>query len=99
MDGSYDNWNLLLNFVETVVDAFDVGRDKIRIGAVKFSNDARLIMNLEESFDSNEIKRKVLQTNYMGGFTNTYDGLRVLRENCFGTANGDRPDVRMLLLC
>ena len=76
-----------------MVDAFEVGSDKVRFGAVKFSNDAELIFNLQRFFDKDDIKREIRDTGYVGGFTNTYQGLRILRRNCFGPGNGDRPDV------
>ena len=34
-DGSYDNWNLILNFLTDFVDRLPVGTDDYRIGLVK----------------------------------------------------------------
>jgi len=40
-DGSYDNFKLLKEFINRVIDQLDVGEDKTRIGMVVFSTYAQ----------------------------------------------------------
>ena len=55
-DGSYDNWALLLQFINNVIDILDVGELKTRIGLVAFSTYSQNIFYL------NTYKTKVSHT-------------------------------------
>ena len=96
-DGSYDNWELMLQFVSQVVGRFDVGLDKTRIGAVVFSEDARLEFGLDTFDNAGDMMNAVKAINYIGMTTNTPLALETIKNQCFGGA-GDRPDARNLLL-
>ena len=89
-----DNWQLQLNFLATLVDAFQIGQDHTRVGAVSFSDIVLLEFKLSDYDDAASAKDAILNIDYIGQTTNTAGGFRVTREQCFNLANGDRPDVQ-----
>lgn len=93
-DNAADNWRLLREFVASLIDYFIVGADQTRFGCVVFSEVVRLEFGLDRYFDSEQIKRQLLALRHLGQETNTPEALRVARQQCFNTANGDRPNVQ-----
>ncbi|KAL3856013.1 hypothetical protein ACJMK2_015210, partial [Sinanodonta woodiana] len=83
-----------LDFVKHLVNAFDVGQGKTRIGAINFSNKHMTEFHLN-TFDSKEdILNAVSNVQYTAGdMTNTFDALRLLRTEAFSEVNGDRSDI------
>lgn len=97
-DGSFDNWQLQLNFLATLVDAFNVGQDVTRVGAVSFSDIVVFEFELSRYDDGANVKSALLSLDYIGQITNTAGGFKVTREQCFNRDNGDRPDVQNLAI-
>ena len=48
--------------------------------------------------DAQSIKDAILGLAYLGQTTNTPEGLKVTREQCFNQGNGDRPNVQNLAI-
>jgi len=92
-DGSYDNWNLILDFIVDVVESLNIGQDAVRVGMVIYSQSAQNVFFLNSYFSQAEIGAAVLAAPYMGSFTNTADGIHLMRQVQFTAANGDRADV------
>ena len=97
-DGSFDNWKAILDFVNTVVSSLEIGADKIRVGAVKFSDEARIMFYLNDFTDGDTLRRNISRTSYSGGFTNTADALMLTRTQCFNRNRGDREKVPNLAI-
>ena len=57
-------------------------------------NEATLNFYLTNFTDERSLVNAVRRIPYKGGNTNTTGGLRLMRQECFNTANGDRPNVR-----
>ena len=96
--GTIDNWNLQLEFIASLSAAFNVGPDASRIGAVVFSEDARLQFPLDAYDDNGDLTQAILNIPYLGSQTNTPDALIVTRNQCFNPSNGDRSDVNNLAI-
>ena len=96
--GQPDNWQLQLEFLSRLVDLFSIGSDATRVGAVVFSEDVRLVFSLDAYTDAQSIKDAILGLAYLGQTTNTPEGLRITREQCFNQGNGDRPNVQNLAI-
>ena len=92
-DKSYDNWELLLNFMVTMVDKLNIGLNQVRIGVVKFSTDAESVFHLNKYTDKNSLKAAIRGISYLGGHTNTAGGIRIMHDVEFTSQNGDRPGV------
>lgn len=97
-DGSYDNWKLQLEFVASLIDAFTVGLDETRIGAIVFSEQVIFEFALDRFSNGADMKAAVNGFAYLGGTTNTPAALTQTRTDCFNAANGDRPDVDNLAI-
>ena len=39
-DGSYDNWNLILEYVYDVIELLNIGSDQTRVGLIAYSQTA-----------------------------------------------------------
>ena len=96
--GDPDNWQLQLDFLSNLVDLFTIGPDATKVGAVVFSEQVRLAFSLDTYTDAQSIKDAILGLAYLGQTTNTPEGLRVTREQCFNQGNGDRPNVQNLAI-
>ena len=97
-DGRTDNWQLQLEFLSRLVDLFTIGPDATKVGAVVFSEQVNLVFSLNTYTDAQSIKEAIMELNYLGQTTNTPEGLRVTREQCFNQATGDRPGVQNLAI-
>ena len=96
--GSPDNWQLQLEFLSRLVDLFTIGPDATKVGVVVFSEEVRLVFSLDTYTDAQSIKDAILGLSYLGQTTNTPEGLRITREQCFNQGNGDRPNVQNLAI-
>ena len=47
-NGAYDNYDLLLTFVNRILDAFTIARDKTRVGVVLFSEKVELVITMNQ---------------------------------------------------
>ena len=47
-DGSFDNWELILEYIYDVVDVLQIGENFNRVGLVAYSYDARNIIYLNQ---------------------------------------------------
>ena len=96
--GNIDNWSLQLEFLSRLVDLFTIGTDATKVGAVVFSEQVNLAFSMDTYTDAQSIKDAILNLAYLGHTTNTPEGLRVTREQCFNQGNGDRPNVQNLAI-
>ena len=96
--GGDDNWQLQLDFLSRLIDLFVIGPDATQVGAVVFSEEAEFAFSLDSYTDAQSVKQAINELEYVGLTTNTPEGLKVTREQCFNRANGDRPDVQNLAI-
>ena len=92
-DGSYDNWELLLNFMVTMVDKLNIGSNQVRIGVAQFSNEGRSVFHMKQYTDKNSLNKAIRRIRYLGRNTNTAGGIRIMHDVEFTPQNGDRPGV------
>lgn len=104
LDSSRSIWALdfkkQLEFVKNLVDQLDVGMGatQTRVGVMSFSNWAQIEINLYESTEKEELKRKIDNIRQLQANTNTGDALRLLRNEAFKLEQGSRPWVRHIAL-
>ena len=97
-DLSFDNWQLLLNFINNIIDEFPVGDHGAKIGVVSFSNTAQLEFSLNQYDTKEQIKDAVRRIPYYNAWTNTADALIVARTECFRPLSGDRPQAKNIAI-
>uniref|UniRef100_A0A672ZAW4 Collagen, type XIV, alpha 1a n=1 Tax=Sphaeramia orbicularis TaxID=375764 RepID=A0A672ZAW4_9TELE len=97
VDGSWSigrlNFRLVRMFLENLVDAFDVGIDKTRIGLAQYSGDPRIEWHLNAFTTKDAVIDAVKNLPYKGGNTLTGLALTYILENCFKPESGSRVGV------
>ena len=96
--GRWDNWGLQLDFLAQLIDLFTIGPDATRVGVVVFSDDVYLAFSLDTYTDAQSIKDAIINLAYLGQRTNTPEGFKVAREQCFNPTNGDSRNVQNLAI-
>ena len=97
-DGSFDNWQLLLEFLANVARRLSISQAGTHVGAVVFSDRGTLLFGLDEFSNGNDLANAFLGITYPGANTNTSGGLWVARSQLFNARRGDRPNVPNLLI-
>lgn len=97
-DNSYDNWELILNFINSIIDRLDIGEHATRVGLVSYSERARHDFFMNNYYDRSALKNAVESISYMGSFTNTSGGLRLMKDEQFTPQRGDRSSVRNIAI-
>ncbi|XP_029359212.1 collagen alpha-1(XIV) chain-like isoform X2 [Echeneis naucrates] len=97
VDGSWSigriNFRLVRMFLENLVNAFDVGIDKTRIGLAQYSGDPRIEWHLNAFSSKDAVIDAVRNLPYKGGNTLTGFALTYIMENCFKPESGSRVGV------
>uniref|UniRef100_A0A3Q0RV02 Collagen type XIV alpha 1 chain n=1 Tax=Amphilophus citrinellus TaxID=61819 RepID=A0A3Q0RV02_AMPCI len=97
VDGSWSigrlNFRLVRTFLENLVNAFDVGIDKTRIGLAQYSGDPRIEWHLNSFSTKDAVVDAVRNLPYKGGNTLTGLALTFILENCFKPESGARPGI------
>ncbi|KAG7269241.1 hypothetical protein CRUP_031185 [Coryphaenoides rupestris] len=97
VDGSWSigriNFRLVRTFLENLVNAFDIGIDKIRIGLAQYSGDPRIEWHLNAFTTKEAVIDAVKNLPYKGGNTLTGLALTYIQENSFKPESGSRPGV------
>ncbi|XP_044215534.1 collagen alpha-1(XIV) chain isoform X1 [Thunnus albacares] len=97
VDGSWSigrlNFRLVRMFLENLVNAFDVGIDKTRIGLAQYSGDPRIEWHLNAFTTKDSVIDAVKNLPYKGGNTLTGLALTYILENCFKPESGSRVGI------
>uniref|UniRef100_H3A0C7 VWFA domain-containing protein n=1 Tax=Latimeria chalumnae TaxID=7897 RepID=H3A0C7_LATCH len=94
VDGSWsigkENFKQVQEFLYTLVDGFDIGLDKIRIGLVQYSSTPRTEFYLNSYSKKEDILQYVRNLIYKGGGTKTGLSLNFSLKNHFTASAGSR---------
>nr|XP_023970152.1 collagen alpha-1(XII) chain isoform X1 [Chrysemys picta bellii] len=97
VDGSWSvgrsNFRYILDFMDTLVSAFDIGEEKTRIGVVQYSTDTRTEFNLNQYFRRNDLLNAIRGIPYKGGNTMTGEAIDYLIRNAFTESAGARKGI------
>ncbi|XP_051788957.1 matrilin-4 [Erpetoichthys calabaricus] len=85
------NFELVKQFVNQIVDSLDVSAHGTRIGLVQYSSRVRTEFPLNQYQTPEDIKNAVLKVEYMEKGTMTGLALKHMVENSFSEADGARP--------
>uniref|UniRef100_A0A8C4H3L4 VWFA domain-containing protein n=1 Tax=Dicentrarchus labrax TaxID=13489 RepID=A0A8C4H3L4_DICLA len=91
------------DFVQRVVDSFDVGENKDRVSVVQYSRDPQTHFSLNTYKEKTDVLAAVEQLNHKGGTPlNTGAALDYVRNNAFSDSSGSRhqdgvPQILILL--
>eukprot|EP00079_Xenopus_tropicalis_P026917 XP_012820989.1 PREDICTED: collagen alpha-6(VI) chain-like isoform X2 [Xenopus tropicalis] len=94
MDGSWsigtENFITMKNFLYTLVNGFDVGLDKIQIGLIQYSDNARTEFFLNSYSNKEDVLKYIQNLKYKGGGTKTGLSLEFMLTQHFSEAAGSR---------
>uniref|UniRef100_A0A3Q3X029 VWFA domain-containing protein n=1 Tax=Mola mola TaxID=94237 RepID=A0A3Q3X029_MOLML len=94
VDGSWsigaENFEQIRRFLYTLVNSFDVGPEHIRIGLVQYSTTPRTEFLLNTHQNKRDILQYISRLPYMGGGTQTGQGLDFMLNEHFVEAAGSR---------
>lgn len=94
VDGSWsigiENFEKIRRFLNTLVSSFDIGPDHVRIGLVQYSTSPRTEFLLSTHQSKKAILRHISKLPYMGGGTQTGQGLDFMLKEHFVAAAGSR---------
>lgn len=83
-----------LNFVNDVIDMFEVGENVTRVGIASFSSHVYREFHLDDYFDKESMKRAVNRIVQRQGYsTNTGTAIWHMRKRMFSERHGSRPGV------
>ena len=97
-DAHPTNWNLVRDTLASLVDNFNVSPNGNHVALVTFSTKAQFRFGLEQFTDVVSLEEVIAQLPYQGGKTNTPEGLRRAREDALATDNGNRDDVKDVVI-
>ncbi|XP_060624443.2 von Willebrand factor A domain-containing protein 2 [Anolis sagrei] len=101
LDGSYSigkgSFERSKHLAIKLCDALDIGPEKVRVGAIQFSNTAYLEFSLDTYFIKHEIKDKLKRIVFKGGRTETGLALKyILRKGFRGSRNFTVPKILII---
>lgn len=85
-----ENYEIVKDFVNALVDRVTVGRNATRIGLVLYSLEVKLVFNLARYSNKQDIKQAISSIPYMGEGTYTGTAIRKATQEAFYSA---RPGV------
>ncbi|XP_060937286.1 collagen alpha-6(VI) chain [Limanda limanda] len=99
VDGSWSigtlNFEQIRQFLYTLVNSFDVGPDHVRIGLVQYSTTPRTEFLLNSYQNKEDILQYISKLPYMGGGTQTGQGLDFMMREHFTDRAGSRANQKV----
>ena len=99
-DGS--NWDRVKEFIVDITDEFTIGADDVRVGIVRYSNQANVELYLRETTGRAVVESAIRGMGYLDGTTNTAEGIELARTDVFDTGdanqNGDRSNIKNVMI-
>uniref|UniRef100_A0AAR2KCE3 VWFA domain-containing protein n=1 Tax=Pygocentrus nattereri TaxID=42514 RepID=A0AAR2KCE3_PYGNA len=90
-----ENFQLVRDFLQNTISGLDVGRDKVRIAIVHYSDVPRADVYLNTFDDKSEILQYIKTLSYGRGKTNTGAALKFAKDQVFTKARGSRSDEQV----
>uniref|UniRef100_A0A0B7ART5 Collagen alpha-3(VI) chain n=2 Tax=Arion vulgaris TaxID=1028688 RepID=A0A0B7ART5_9EUPU len=89
----FDNFRRIKEYVQHVIDSFNIGSEATRVGVATFSQSSRAEIYLNAYDNKRKLQAAVSGITYEYGNTNTASGIKLVRSSLFSEAKGNRPDV------
>ncbi|KAM8826189.1 collagen alpha-6(VI) chain-like isoform 1-T1 [Synchiropus picturatus] len=92
-----EDYGKIKDFMVAVVNRSNIGRDKIHVGVMQFSDNPQMEFPLKKYFTKEELTTAIGGLWQLGGGTKTGDAIRELTKY-FDAAQGGRPNVKQRLV-
>ncbi|XP_074540330.1 collagen alpha-6(VI) chain-like [Halichoeres trimaculatus] len=93
-----ENFQLMRNFLHSLVDSLDISPVKVRVGFVTYNDNATASVYLDTFQEKSELLQFVKLLPYNGGGTNTGAALKYTREKVFIPERGSRKGVQQVAM-
>jgi len=95
-----DNWNIVTEFIHTMIDMVPLGSDSVRMSLLTYNNQVERIFDFSDSMSKSKDELKSIVNNvvYNGRGTHTYLGLESVYENDIKNNPLNREDAEDILL-
>ena len=91
--GSYDNWNIIIQFVVSLTRTYSIGPDATQIGVIQFAENSSVVFLLNTHNNQDGIVHDLQNMKLMYGPRDTASVLHKAREECFRPESADRQGV------
>ncbi|XP_053738825.1 collagen alpha-1(XXVIII) chain-like [Synchiropus splendidus] len=92
-----ENFEIIKDFVNALVDRVTVGRNATRIGLVLYSLEVRLVFNLARYMNKQDIKQAIRTIPYMGEGTHTGTAIRKATQEAFFSSRAGVSKVAIVI--
>eukprot|EP00794_Sanderia_malayensis_P000591 gene591-1251_t len=92
------DWNDVKAFVSSFIDSTLIGESNVKISVMSFSTAAQIEVKFNDYSNAGELKHKVQNLAYRGGFTRTDLALSLAKDTMFTAGNGARSDAKKIFL-
>ncbi len=89
-----ENWLLALNFVVKIIDSLRIGNTTVRVAAAEFSLHVKENWDFFTYFTENEYKYATWQIPHLDSWTNTAQGLELVKRNFYDNRRDDNRDTK-----
>lgn len=98
--GSVSNpsFKTMMTFVSEIVEGFDIGNNKVRVGVIIFSSTTAQKIYLDSFYEKAVLKNAISKIQRISGGTNTGDALLKARTVSLQPNHGDRPNVPNIVI-
>lgn len=83
-DKSYDNYQLLKDFIKGLLYRLDIGPDATRVAVIRFSTLSILEFTLDQYSRVDQMAAAIDNLHYDRGHTNTSGAIRLMRDKVWG---------------
>ncbi|XP_071179460.1 collagen alpha-6(VI) chain-like isoform X1 [Mytilus edulis] len=94
----HENFQKELNFVASVIDQLEVGRDDVRVGMMTFSSDPRMLFQLNDFKTKKQIASLLKYIPWRGGDTYLDKALKLLMSDGLVASQGSRNNVPQITI-
>lgn len=93
------NWELLKDFAKNIVFKLRIDTSNgAKVAAVRYGSSASVVFNLNRYSTQDALWQGITNIQTMSGSRNTADAFRVVREQIYTSANGDRSDAPNMVI-
>uniref|UniRef100_A0A8C3YQI3 Collagen type VI alpha 6 chain n=1 Tax=Catagonus wagneri TaxID=51154 RepID=A0A8C3YQI3_9CETA len=90
VNGSWEDFDLLKEFLEESVSALDIKENCMRVGLVAYSSETKVINTLSRGINKSEVLQHIQSLSPRAGKVYTGAALRKIRKDVFTAQNGSR---------
>jgi collagen type VI alpha len=89
-----ERFPFIRNFINDVIDKFEVGTDRMRVSAVSFSDNSAMEFRFNQHYNKQDVMSAINSTKFTGGRTRTESAIGMMMDQVMRADQGDRSNVQ-----